>query len=227
MANNARAFQELAADRNAMTALQSDSQFFSAIGKNAAAFGSMATNASKLNPQLIAAIGRNASAFQNLANNANQLSSAGHSLQSLDAHSLVASATSAGLMNAGVSQAVLANPQAFAAISANPAAFAGISQNAAALATLAANQKAFEALSSQPNLAAHRQLQHRQEEVLLTREVGIQRAHRIAGVLGDLVDGGGMVAAPREDVGSRLQKLQPGLGFLLVPGQPRGDRPRS
>ena len=36
MSHNAQAFQQLAADRNAMTALQADPQVFAAIGKNAA-----------------------------------------------------------------------------------------------------------------------------------------------------------------------------------------------
>ena len=55
-----------------------------------------------MTPQLIAAIGSNASAFSNLAGSAPQLSSAAQSLQSMDTHSLVASASAAGLMSGSV-----------------------------------------------------------------------------------------------------------------------------
>ena len=99
-----------------------------------------------LSPQLIAAIGSNSAAFSGLAGNAAQLISAAQSLQSMDTHSLVASASAAGLMSGGVAQAALGHPQAFAAIAANPSAFASITQQSAALATVAAHPKAFAAL---------------------------------------------------------------------------------
>ena len=70
MSHNARAFEQLANDRNAMSALQADPQVFAAIGNNAAAFGGLAGNARQFNPQLIAAIGNNGSAFAGLTANA-------------------------------------------------------------------------------------------------------------------------------------------------------------
>jgi hypothetical protein len=107
-----------------------------------------------LTPQLIAAIGSNSAAFSNVAGSAPQLISAAQSLQSMDTHSLVASASAAGLMSGSVAQAALGHPQAFAAIAANPSAFASITQQSAALATMAAHPQAFAAIAAQPGLSA-------------------------------------------------------------------------
>jgi hypothetical protein len=105
-------------------------------------------------PRLLNALGNDSAAFANVGANAGRFGQAAQSLQSFDAHALVATASAAGRLNAGASQAALGNPQVFSAMLANPGAFSAVSQHTAALATLAGNSKALTALSQQPNMAA-------------------------------------------------------------------------
>jgi hypothetical protein len=74
-------------------------------------------------------------------------------------------------------------------------------------------------LGDRTDPVAHPRGQQLEEQLLLVREVGVQRAHRVAGRLGDLLHRGPGEALPGEQARGRVEQPLPRLRLGLRPGQ--------
>ena len=63
-------------------------------------------------------------------------------------------------------------------------------------------------------------IKHRQEQVVLPLEVGVDRSGRVPGLLGDLIQGGAVEPPPKEDPQRGIEELRASLLLALGAGEP-------